>query len=137
MTDYRDIDANCQLATSATPGLNQSGDGSPTVTAIDCQAYDTNDPVVQAIVGIGAVTGSPSAVSVAFKIQESDDGSTGWTDCTDTKGDVTLDAAGEVGVVQALRSKRYVRVLPTAAFTGGTSPAADLAGYIVLRKRET
>lgn len=86
------------------------------------------------IVATGAVAG---AGDFGVKLQESDNGSTGWTDVTDehqlqTNAPATLeaDSAYRVGY---LGHKRYVRLAVTKA--GGTSVA--LSAVAVLGNTET
>lgn len=76
---------------------------------------------------LGAATGSPSAVSVTAKLQESADDST-WTDVDDddinSTVQVAVTAVNSQGfmAIDASRLKRYVRLVFTVAFTGGSSP---------------
>lgn len=78
----------------------------------------------------GAVSGSPTAVSVQVKLQESDDAST-WSDIAGATA--TLSGANQSGSV-AVHSitKRYLRAVRTVSFTGGTSPAVLNAAVVVL-----
>lgn len=81
----------------------------------------------------GAVSGSPTTVAYDAKLQESADGSTGWTDipgaaisqiaAADTEKHVDVNLAG---------AKRYIRVVAVIAFTGGTSPTLGVAATVVL-----
>ena len=74
-------------------------------------------------VGVGATSGSPTSFTVDAKVQDSADGSTGWADITgaamtqivstNSVGKIALDLRG---------AKRYIRVVVTPGFTGGTSP---------------
>lgn len=130
--DYRDLKNNMAAHKSIAAGANQSGDGATNGTSVDCQD-DSNDPVVQAVVEVGAVTGTPTSFTATFKLQESDDESD-WSDCNGADNAV-ISAASTSGIVRALRSKRYTRVVSTLDFTGGTTPAADIGATILLRKR--
>jgi hypothetical protein len=85
-------------------------------------------------------TSNPSAATLALKLQESADGSTNWGDALDNTGVViglTLDvhAADGFGAARieglGLNRKRYLRVVATPAFTGGTSPAIVANAEIV------
>lgn len=78
-------------------------------------------------VSLGAATGSPSAVSVTAKLQESSDDST-WTDvvadginATVTVAVVAVNTQGFFAI-DASRLKRYVRLVFTVALTGGSTP---------------
>ena len=85
---------------------------------------------------LGAATGSPSAVSVVAKVQQSADGSTNWTDFTDNfgVGSVTNAAASsEVNQNIILQgAQAYIRLVVTPTLTGGTGPTIPLAAAIVL-----
>lgn len=81
----------------------------------------------------GAVTGAPTAVSAACKVQHGDalDGS----DMSDISGATTTitgaDLAGEINV-DCHPLKKYVRVSVTVTFTGGTTPAILITAAITL-----
>lgn len=80
---------------------------------------------------VGAASGSPTAVAVAFKLQHSPDNST-WTDVSGAT--VTANAAStEVDVdVDLSELDQYVRVVATPTLTGGTSPAVQVAAALIL-----
>lgn len=91
------------------------------------------------VANTGAETGSPSARSLNAKIQHSTDGSTGWNDYTDpTTGAVAAITAITAASTQAKvavnlsAAKRYIRVVETVAFTGGTSPTLAVSGHVIL-----
>ncbi len=81
----------------------------------------------------GAVTGAPTAQTYDLKLQESSDGSTGWTDVVGAAiTQITaVDASQEKGV-NLLGCKRYIRVVATVGFTGGTSPTLQIASAVAL-----
>jgi hypothetical protein len=85
---------------------------------------------------IGAATGSPSAISVTAQVQQSADGSTGWTNYTDPQGNgaLTLTTASTQATmnVNLQGALQYVRVAVTPTFTGGTSPAIPVNSWVVL-----
>jgi hypothetical protein len=131
--DYNDLRTNLSIKHSIEPGFNQSGDGTKNGDAVDCQGI-SNDSVVQAAVLNGAATGSPTSYSIDWKIQESDDGSTGWTDCVQMREtQVTADETPQL--LQARRSKRYVRVVAVVAFVNGSTPTIDIGAAVLLKKR--
>ncbi len=102
---------------------------------VDTLGYQTGMIAFEA----GAISGSPSATSVAVKLQEGAlaDGSD-MADAKDNTGTViggTLTAAGTLlarieGL--GLNRKRYLRVVETTTFTGGTTPAVLVHGNILL-----
>jgi hypothetical protein len=79
----------------------------------------------------GAVTGSPSSFTVSMKVQESDDGTAGWTDV----------AGGALSVITAINEraelnlgpapKAFIRVVSVVAFVAGTAPAIQVAAIVV------
>jgi hypothetical protein len=80
---------------------------------------------------IAGVTGSPTAYSVTLALQSSNDGST-WRAINDKSGNaVTVQATNTAPHAVVAVDTQYmtigddrVRVVPTVAFTGGTSPTA-------------
>jgi hypothetical protein len=81
----------------------------------------------------GAATGSPSAQTVDNKLQDSADGSTGWADITGAAlTQLTADNGEAEKDVDLSSAKRYIRVVNTVGFTGGTSPAIPVAAEVVL-----
>jgi len=126
---------NIAFNDSAVP---QSFSGSSAVdgSSVDTQGF--NSAVIKA--SGAAASGSPSAATLAVKLQESSDNST-WSDALDTTGTVigftltvTSAAASNLARIEALGTtrKRYLRAVITPAFTGGTSPAALGLAEIVL-----
>lgn len=81
---------------------------------------------------VGDATGSPTSYAVTVKLQESD--TTTGGDFTDVAGkSFVLDADGESADLDVdLRTlKRYIRLVATPAFTGGTSPTVSVQGSII------
>lgn len=84
-------------------------------------------------------SGSPSAASVAWKLQESSDNST-FTDAADNTGTVigaTLNTKTVANDSYArvegigLNRKRYLRLVYTPTYTSGTSPATLVYGQFI------
>lgn len=86
---------------------------------------------------VGAVSGSPSTVSVQSTLQHSPDNST-WTnyepDGVTVQQTAALTAATDENSVAIDLSSayRYIRSVTVVAFTGGSSPAAVVQADIVL-----
>lgn len=123
---------NVLVKTSVVPSSAVAG-------AINGAAVDTEgfgDAV--AIVTVGATTGTPTSFTVDGKVQESADGSTGWTDVTGavitavTVASKTAEIA--IDTDKKALSKRYIRLVVTPAFVGGTAPTIGVAGVVVLGK---
>lgn len=127
----QDLASHLLAKTSIVPGASLSG-----TTAVNGTSVDTRGMggPISGIFFLGAATGTPTALEVGCKLQESDDGSTGWADVYNQRTAV-IDAASGVGIVQAHHTKRYVRAVATPAFTGGTSPAVP-AGALVGGSKE-
>jgi hypothetical protein len=118
--------------------IPQSLTGSSAVdgVSVDTEGYDNAKLHVYA----AEASGSPSAASVVVTLQESADNST-WTNALDNTGTVIgftlsgLQAAAAVSAARIeglnLNRKRYLRVVVTPSFTGGTSPAVLAYGEIV------
>ena len=75
----------------------------------------------------------PTAQTVDAKLQESDDGATGWTDIAGA-AIATLTADETAGGVDVNLSgaKAFVRVVATVGFTAGTTPAIPVAASLIL-----
>jgi hypothetical protein len=116
-----------------------SGSSAVNQDSVDtAQVFDADSAMVHVRTEIAS--GSPTAASIAWKLQESSDNST-WADATDNTGTVigaTLntkttaqDSYARVEGVM-LNRKRYLRLVLTPTYTGGTSPAtlvyAELIG---------
>lgn len=120
------------------PSLAPQSDagGSPVDGAsVDTLGYNTAMLVLES----GAISGSPSATAIAVKLQESADGSTGWADANDETGAPIGGTVTEANKVLLARieglgtnRKRYLRVVETTTFTGGTSPTVLVHGNILL-----
>ena len=99
--------------------------------AVDTEIY--NDGMV--VVNVGAVTGTPSAFTVDAKVQESDNGTSGWVDVAGASivAVTAIDKTAEIPLdPMRAAAKRYVRVVITPAFTGGTAPTALVAANVLL-----
>lgn len=81
----------------------------------------------------GAATGGPSAVSVTFQLQDSADNST-FANVTSETSLITLSAAstGAELDIDLTGLRQYVRVVGTAALTGGSSPTIPVSAVLVL-----
>ncbi len=124
---------------NATTLKAQSVSGSSAVNgaAVDTLGADSAKLRVAAV----AASGSPTGASLAVKVQESADGSTGWTDALDNTGvaigftltTTSADAENEARI-EGLNTnrQRYLRAVVTPTFAGGSSPASLVYAEIVL-----
>jgi hypothetical protein len=108
-------------------------------SAVDSDSVDTAQvfPAESIMVHVRAeiASGSPSAATLAWALQESSDNST-WTAANDNTGtaigatlNVHTTAQDSYARIEGinLNRKRYLRVVFTPAFTSGSSPA--ILGY--------
>jgi hypothetical protein len=119
--------------------IPQSVSGASAVdgVSVDTEGYDNAKLHVYS----AEASGSPSAASLAVTLQESPDGTDTWTNALDNTGTVIgftltgLQAASGVSAARIeglnLNRKRYLRIVVTPTFTGGTSPAVLAYGEIV------
>lgn len=116
----------------------QSVSGSSPVdgVSVDTQGYENAKLHVYA----AEATGSPSAATLAVTLQESLDGSTNWSNALDNTNTVigftlNCESAGAVNAARIeglnLNRKRYLRIVVTPAFTGGSSPAILAYGELI------
>ena len=124
-------------AVKAIKGINPEDSAAQTINgpAVDRHTYNLPRSAVVAC-QVGAETGSPTSKTVNYKLQDSPDNST-WADygsagttitADDTDGELDLDLNG---------ADRYVRVVVTVAFVGGTSPTVPVGATLVLGGADT
>lgn len=119
---------SAKLKAAIAPGAFAAGDLTPIV--IDRAGF--YDALVH--LKVGAATGTPTAQGVSLKIYTGDvaDGSDGVEVTGDAVAALTADNA-ETGKSIDLNSyKRYVKIVPTVAFTGGTTPKIPVAVTVAL-----
>jgi hypothetical protein len=100
-----------------------------TVTGSAGDMVNGDGPCV-AIQQVGAVSGT--SPTLAGKIQESPDGSTGWADIANAAF-AAVTATGNYQAVTFERTQRYLRYVGTI---GGTSPSFALAVVITQQKKQ-
>lgn len=94
---------------------------------------------------IGEITGSPTEAKLSVKVEHSDTADGTFTNVEDTminpehasrEGILSVVTVESEAVLQInmdlLGCKRYIKVTPTIAFTGGTSPSAAYAAYALV-----
>lgn len=84
----------------------------------------------------GAETGAPTTASVQTKLQHSPDNST-WSDyqiSTTVQETAVLTAANSenTAAIDLTGAYRFIRPVTIVAFTGGTSPAIEVAAGVIL-----
>ncbi|NTX39858.1 hypothetical protein HUA78_36015 [Myxococcus sp. CA033] len=85
------------------------------------------------VASTGASSGTPTALSLAAKLQESTDGQNGWTDLPGAAVEplTAPNALARVNV-RLSTAKRYVRVVEATTLTGGTAPTLGASSLLVL-----
>lgn len=99
--------------------------------AVDTLGYNSG----MAVIEIGAATGAPTSLTVDAKVQESDTSGGTYTDVSGAA--ITQQTAGSKSAqirVEGLGTsrKRFLRLVVTTAFVGGTSPTIPVVGTIQL-----
>jgi hypothetical protein len=132
-------DVMVQPSTVSSVAINSlTGSSAVNGDSIDtAQVFDADSIMVHVRTEISS--GSPTAATTAWKLQESSDNST-FTDALDNTGTVIGSTLNTKTVAQdnyarvegiMLNRKRYLRIVLTPAFTAGTSPATlAFAEYI-------
>lgn len=129
------------------PADDASADGG---TAIDRYAQNARSGKYMSALlfaKVGAATGSPTAQSVTVTVQDSADGSTDWTAIGSANvhgasasgsglAAITADNGAAYCEINLKHVRRYVRVLVTTAFTGGTSPTISVCAGLVFVENE-
>lgn len=115
-----------------------TGTTAVTSAAIDTKGYNTAMLIGHA----DAATNSPSAATVAYTLTESDASGSGFVAANDNTGtalgftltntSAATDNACRIEGLGDLNRKRYLKVVMTPAFTGGSSPASSAFAVIVL-----
>lgn len=121
MTVFDNIKVTPSLAVAAARTADANG------TAVDTKGY-TNGMLVVDGTDIDLANADET---YAVKVQESDDGSTGWTDVSGATTSITAD--GQVKEIRLaelnVTTKRYLRAVLDV---GGTTPSFLGAAYFVL-----
>lgn len=114
----------------------KSGSSLSGTTAVEGVAKEFKDHIgpVAGVFNTGAAANSPTGQAHVCKLQESANGSDGWTDITGAT--VTITASSSSGLCQGIRTKPYVRCHATPAFTGGSSPTNTVSGTLLIQKAQ-
>lgn len=87
-------------------------------------------------VSCGAAAGTPSALTVDAKLQDSADGSTGWLDIGGNATQLIANNSASSGQNLRLQARRrWIRAVVTVGFTGGTSPTIPVQATIAFAGR--
>jgi S-formylglutathione hydrolase FrmB len=104
--------------------------------SIDRAAQPSMPRSAEVTLMLGALTGTPTAVSAVMTLQDSADDST-WASVLDKDGNavtVTVAAASTLARVDVDLSgaRQYIRGNLVLGFTAGTTPTADLTAQLAL-----
>lgn len=117
-----------------------SGSSDVNGATIDKRALSYGNREAIADIFAGALVSNPSVISLTCRWQDSANGSA-WTDITDTTiadAPIVISAANtrnQMGI-RLESTRQYVRLVCLPAFTGGTSPALNLAASLLLAAPE-
>lgn len=107
-------------------------EGSATSIVIDTLGYRN----AMFVIDNGAVTGAPDSYAVSAKVQECDTADGSFEDIADAEiSDITANnksAQIEVVGLDTEQRQRYIKLVISATFVGGTTPAALVAGTCLL-----
>src|SRR5262245_27076481 len=123
-TLLHDVAGQAKLVQGATPQTATSTLTGPAQDLIDADGH------CFAIQTVGAVSGT--SPTLAGKIQESADGSTGWADVAGATF-TTVTSGNGIQAITFERTKRYLRYVGTI---GGTSPSFGVAAVIGQQKKQ-
>src|SRR5687768_7994779 len=101
--------------------------------AIDRMAQGSDAGFMSAavLVSSGAPSGTPTSFTVNWNVQESADGSTGWTTIASAT-QVTTNNQSQQLDLNLSGAERFIRVQGIVAFVGGTSPLIPIQATAVL-----
>lgn len=116
---------NVRFSQSLVPAAARTADANG--TAVDTQGFDNGVVVIAA----GTIDTADTNETYAFNVEESDDGSTGWTAVTGATASVT--ASNQVRYIRLrelnVSRKRHLRVVLDV---GGTTPSILCSAGILL-----
>jgi len=104
-----------------------SGSSAVNGSAVDRSGYES----CMVAASVGAATGSPTSYSVATKLQDSANGTNGWTDIA-SGATISADNTGSALRVDLSSARQYIRAVSTPTFSGGSSPAVPHHATIIL-----
>jgi hypothetical protein len=79
----------------------------------------------------GVTTGAPSSFTVSMKVQDSDDGVSGWGDLSGGAVPVITAVNTLAELNLGLTTKAFVRVVSVVAFVAGTAPTVQVAAIVL------
>jgi len=126
-SDIHNVGATVKVVTGVSPVASAAA----TINGVAVDRRDFGSAVLTHFAG--AATGAPTAQTAATKLQESDTSGGTFTDVTGAApSDLTVDDTDSSVDVDLTGVKRFVRVVTTVSFTGGTSPTLPVGAALVL-----
>ena len=107
-----------------------SADTPVAINGVEIDRRGYNSLVVTCMTG--QTDGSPSAQSHAFKVQASATSGSGYADVSGATATITADSTGSEINLDLRNVARYLRVVVTPSFTGGSTPNIELAASYAL-----
>ena len=126
LRDYvHNLDHSCSI---------KSGSSLLGTTPVNGTAKEFSDAVgpVAGVFAVGDAANTPTTQSHVCKLQESANGSSGWTDVAGASATITANATS--ALIQGVRTQPFVRCQVTPAFTGGSSPTNTCSGVLLVQK---
>ena len=133
MSQNRIYDLPNQLTggNSLTPGTAYVAGSDENGTYVNARAIEGP---VQALCCVGAVSGSPSAQSINFEMDEADDSSGTNVQKVAVQREVTLTADNTFAILHAITTKPFVRVVvddTDSSYTDGTTPSQEVVAIVI------
>lgn len=107
-----------------------SGTTASTGSAVDCK--DLDGPI-HGEFALGAATGSPDSFTVTCSVLECDTSGGSYAACA-VQSSLVMTAGSTRGFIRAIRTKRYIKLRATPAFTGGSSPTVPVCANVIGQK---
>ena len=131
----RDIDRQMKMEAGFIPKSEAAG--GITGPAINRRDATNGGASVVLHLSVGAATGAPSTQTVQGFLEDSDDGSGGWSGIGGITTALTADDANTSGPnVNLVNVKKFIRGAATVGFTGGSSPEIIVAITLCIGGRE-
>lgn len=124
----KDIGAAVKLVSSIRPKL-QVAQASFGVEGVAVLREGFESAAVE--VHLGAAAGTPDSFIITAKAQQRT-GTAAWVDVGDSIVLTAINTSGKVSIRQGLLTAAELRVVATAAFTGGSTPSVGLYAGIAL-----
>ena len=125
-----DLNSNIKIAPSIYPTNSGAATIDSASTAVDTKGYHS----AMVAVAVGAASGTPDTQSVIFTVQKDTASAFSSATTVSTFTAITADNGSATVHIPNLGTaqERYLRVKAVIAFTGGSSPAIEVAANVIL-----